>query len=119
MQLKAIFPNPQHRLWPGVFVNVQLTTSTVANGLTVPTDAVQQGAHGEFLYTVGADGKAAVQQVRVGQRERGTALVTSGLKSGETVVVQGQYQLTEGTPVRSAAADQVANDTPANAGLLP
>jgi multidrug efflux system membrane fusion protein len=48
VQLKAIFPNPERQLWPGTFVNVDLTTSVVKNALTVPTNALQQNNNGQF-----------------------------------------------------------------------
>ena len=50
VQLKAIFPNEHRQLWPGTFVNVDLTTSVVKNALTVPTDALQQNNNGQFVY---------------------------------------------------------------------
>ena len=65
VQLKALFPNPKRLLWPGTFVNVALTVHTVRGGLTIPTDAVQQGVNGPFVFVVGPDNKVAVQQVQV------------------------------------------------------
>ena len=47
--LKAIFPNPDRRLWPGMFVNVRVVTQVQDNGLTVPLDAVQQGPQGQYV----------------------------------------------------------------------
>ena len=55
VQLKAIFPNEHRQLWPGTFVNVNLTTSVVANALTIPTNALQQNDKGQFVFVVGAD----------------------------------------------------------------
>ena len=57
IQLKAIFPNEHRQLWPGTFVNVDLTTSVVANALTVPTNALQQNDKGQFVFVVGADNR--------------------------------------------------------------
>src|SRR5271168_4961065 len=71
VQLKAIFPNQQRQLWPGTFVNVELTTSVVKNALTVPTNALQQNNSGQFVYVVGADKKVSVQPVEVTQRLHG------------------------------------------------
>ena len=119
VQLKALFPNLQRRLWPGTFVNVELTTSVAKAALTVPTDAVQLGAQGEFAYVIGADNKVAVRPVQVTQRLRGEALVAKGLNAGETVVTQGQYRLTAGTLVVPSAPAEVANSSTATAGLLP
>lgn len=119
VQLKALFPNLQRRLWPGTFVNVELTTSVVENGLTVPNNAVQMGAQGEFAFVVGADKKVAVRPVQVTQRLRGTALVGKGLNPGETVVTQGQYRLSAGTLVTPSDPSQVPDSSTATAGLLP
>ncbi len=119
VQLKALFPNAGRRLWPGAFVNVELTTSVAKGALTVPADAVQQGPHGTFAFVVGADNKAAVRAVQTGQQVRGTAVITGGLKPGETVVTQGQYRLTAGTAVVSSPPSDVADSSSATAGLLP
>jgi len=119
VQLKALFPNLERRLWPGTFVNVDLTVRTVNGGLTIPTDAVQRGANGEFVFVVGQDNKAAIQQVQVAQRQRSTALVSDGLQPGQSVVTQGQYRLTDGTVVAPSKPEQVANQSAATSGLLP
>ncbi len=119
VQLKALFPNPRRLLWPGTFVNVELTTRTVHDGLTVSTDAVQQGANGPFVFVVGPDNKVAAQQVQIAQRQRGIALVDKGLQPNETVVEQGQYRLADGTVVTPSQPDQVANISAASSGLLP
>ncbi len=119
VQLKALFPNAQRRLWPGAFVNVELTASVAKDALTVPADAVQQGPQGAFAYVVDADGKAEVRPVQTGQQLRGTAVITGGLKPGETVVAQGQYRLAAGTAVVSSPPSEVADSSSATAGLLP
>ena len=119
VQLKALFPNAQRRLWPGVFVNVELTTAVAKGALTVPADAVQQGPNGTFVYAVGAGGKAEVRPVQTGQQRRDVAIITEGLNPGDTVVVQGQYRLTAGTAVAASKPSEVASSSSATAGLLP
>ncbi|WP_375459277.1 efflux RND transporter periplasmic adaptor subunit [uncultured Enterovirga sp.] len=119
VQLKATFPNERRQLWPGTFVNAQLTTSLVKGALTVPTDAVQLNDKGQFVFVVGSDNKVSVRTVQVSQRLRAVALVAQGLKVGETVVVQGQYRLTPGTTVVASDPAQVPNTTTASAGMLP
>ena len=119
VQLKAIFPNQQRQLWPGTFVNVELTTSVVKNALTVPTNALQQNNNGQFVYVVGADKRVSVQPVEVTQRLHGVALISKGLQAGETVVVQGQYRLTPGTLVAAAAPSETPNPSTASSGMLP
>ena len=120
--LKAVFPNTDRKLWPGMFVNVRVATLVQDNGLTVPLDAVQQGPQGQFVFVVGSDHKVATRPVSVRETLNGEALIDKGLSAGETVVVRGQYRLTPGTVVSLANPDNpaaVANPTPASAGLLP
>jgi membrane fusion protein, multidrug efflux system len=120
--LKAIFPNPHRRLWPGMFVNVRVVTGVQANGLTVPIDAVQQGPQGQFVFVVGRDRKVSMQPVSVRETLNGVALIDKGLRAGETIVARGQYRLTPGAVVALANPDDpaaVPNPTTASAGLLP
>jgi membrane fusion protein, multidrug efflux system len=119
VQLKAIFPNQQRQLWPGTFVNVDLTTSVVPNALTIPINALQQNNNGQFVYVVGADKRVSVQPVEVTQRLHMAALISKGLQAGETVVVQGQYRLTPGTLVVATAPSDAPTPSTASAGMLP
>jgi membrane fusion protein, multidrug efflux system len=120
--LKAIFANPDRKLWPGMFVNLRVVTQIQEDGLTVPLDAVQQGPQGQYVFVVGPDQKVAMQPVSVRETLNGEALIDKGLSSGETVVARGQYRLTPGTVVSLANPNDpaaVPNPTPASAGLLP
>ena len=120
--LKAIFPNTDRKLWPGMFVNVRVITQVQDNGLTVPLDAIQQGPQGQYVFVVGPDYKVAMQLVSVRETLNGEALIDKGLSAGEMVVVRGQYRLAPGTVVSLADPNDpaaVPNPTPASAGLLP
>jgi multidrug efflux system membrane fusion protein len=122
ISLKAIFPNPNRRLWPGMFVNVRVVTSVQDNGLTVPLEAIQQGPQGQYVFVVGADHKVSMQLVSVRETLNGMALIDKGLSAGEAVVTRGQYRLTPGTAVSLADPNNpaaVPNPTTASAGLLP
>jgi multidrug efflux system membrane fusion protein len=122
VRLKAVFPNPHLRLWPGTFVNVRLVTSVQHNGLTVPLDAIQQGPQGQFVFVVGHDHRVTMQPISVRETLTGEALVDSGLSAGETVVVRGQYRLSQGTSVSLADPNHpnaVPNPSTASAGMLP
>ena len=119
VQLKALFPNLQRRLWPGTFVNVDLTTSVAKAALTVPADAVQQGLQGSFIYVVGHDGTAEIRPVQTGQQRRGICLITKGLAPGDSVIVQGQYRLTAGAAIVASTPANVPGSSSATAGLLP
>ena len=100
VQLKATFPNTAHRLWPGQLVNARLLIDTRKDGLTIAAPAVQQGQTGSYVYVIAPDGKADVRPVTVAQISEGQALIDSGLKADETVVVDGQYRLAQGSAVR-------------------
>ena len=122
IQLKAVFPNQQRKLWPGTFVNVRLVIATEHNALTVPLDAIQQGPEGSFVFVIGQDNKASVRPVSVRQTFGAEALVEKGLKAGETVVLRGQYRLSPGTLVRLADPndlDAVPNPSTKSSGMLP
>ena len=122
VELKAQFPNPQRRLWPGMFVNVQLVTSTVRDGLTIPFNAIEQGPQGQFVFVVGPDHRATLRPVSVRQSLHGVSLIEKGLSAGETVVVQGQYRLSAGAVVTLANPNDpnaVAQPSTATSGMLP
>jgi membrane fusion protein, multidrug efflux system len=119
IRLKAEFPNKDHRLWPGELISMRLLLDTRHNGLTVPASVVQQGPQGAYAYVVGPDGAVAIRPVTVAQISEGQALIDSGLKANEQVVIDGQYRLQPGTHVRplhgkaaaEAAAQSAAQDS--------
>jgi multidrug efflux system membrane fusion protein len=119
VQLKATFPNKDKQLWPGTFVNARVVTSVVKDALTIPTDAIQQNDTGQFVYVVETGNKVSVRPIEVVQRVSGEAVIGKGLKTGETVVVQGQYRLVPGTLVVPAAPAAVSNSSTASSGMLP
>src|SRR5712671_3145819 len=114
IQLKANFSNQSNRLWPGELVNARLLLDTRHNGLTVPAAVVQQGAKGPYAYVVNPDSTVAIRPIKVAQISDGQALIDSGLKANEQVVVDGQYKLQPGTHVTilhgQAAQEAAAQD---------
>jgi len=122
VRLKAIFPNQARRLWPGMFVHIQLTTSVQHDGLTIPLDAVQQGPLGQFVFVVDADKRVEMRPVSVSETLKGVALVDKGLHANEIVVVRGQYRLSPGTSVKLMDPNNpgaVPNPSTAGSGMLP
>lgn len=99
IQLKANFPNPAHRLWPGELVNARLLVDTRHDGLTVPASVVQQGPNGSYAYVIKPDNTVELRPVTVAQISEGRALIDSGLAADERVVTDGQYKLQPGTHV--------------------
>jgi multidrug efflux system membrane fusion protein len=114
IQLKANFANKAKRLWPGELVNARLLVDTRQNGLTVPAAVVQQGAKGPYAYVVNPDNTVAIRPIKVAQISDGRALIDSGLKADEQVVVDGQYKLQPGAHVTllhgQAAQEAAAQD---------
>ena len=103
--LKATFDNPDGRLWPGQFVDVAVRLST-CEALTVPSEAVQMGQQGQFVFVVGADKTADVRPVVVERHVAGDALIAEGLKAGDRVVIDGQAKVRKGAPVRIPAEEK-------------
>ena len=93
IKLKATFENRDRRLWPGQFVNVVLTLSTLEHVITVPTKAIQSGQQGEYVYVV-KDGTAVPRSVTSVGTFQNLTLLESGLNPGDTVVVDGQLRVT-------------------------
>ena len=100
IKLKAIFQNQQLDLWPGQFVNVRLLVDTRKQGLTLPSNAVNQGPKGDFVYVIRPDLTAEVRAVKVGAREGGLTLIEEGVAEGEKVIIDGQYLLKSNARVR-------------------
>lgn len=99
LRLKAEFANPDERLWPGAFVHVTVTLSTLKDALTLPDAAVQRGPDGLFAWVVDAAGMAEVRPIETGANEGDLTVVTKGLNAGEAVVTAGQYRLRAGIHV--------------------
>jgi multidrug efflux system membrane fusion protein len=105
--LRSVFENADRLLWPGEFLRAKLTLRTVHDGLTVPDPAVQLGPSGIYVWVVTQD-VAHMQPVTVVQLYGGRDLVMKGLTAGQTVVVDGQYGLTDGVKVVSEPAGLLA-----------
>jgi multidrug efflux system membrane fusion protein len=93
LRLKSIFPNPQNQLWPNEFVKARLHLTTRSNATVIPASAVQRGPDGTFVYVATADSTAEDRPVEIGLTQGEIAIVITGVKPGERVVVEGQSQL--------------------------
>jgi multidrug efflux system membrane fusion protein len=104
VQMKASFPNPQHNLWPGQYVNMRLILGTRSKALTVPEAAVQRSQSGVYAYVVDDDGKTVQSRtIAVAQIQDGIAVIDGGLSAGQRVVVDGQYKLKPGSRIVEGA----------------
>ncbi|WP_050420576.1 efflux RND transporter periplasmic adaptor subunit [Bradyrhizobium tropiciagri] len=99
IQLKANFANQAHKLWPGELVNARLLVDTRHDGLTVAASAVQQGPNGPYVYVINPNNTVEIRPIKVAQIDAGQALIDSGLKADQQVVIDGQYKLQPGTRV--------------------
>ncbi len=97
--LKAEFDNADHALWPGQFIDVALVLMTLEKAVVVPSQAVQAGQQGAYVFVVDAAGAAAVRPVTPGAAAAGRTVIETGLAAGETVVTDGQLRLTPGATV--------------------
>lgn len=102
--LRATFPNAAAALWPGQFVNVHLQLTSEPKAITVPSQAVQSGQQGRYVYVVGADDHVAMRPVEVERIAGADAVIASGLHEGETVVVDGQLRLVSGALIQRVPA---------------
>jgi membrane fusion protein, multidrug efflux system len=99
MKLKATFPNPDLKLWPGKFVNARLILTTRKGAIVIPSGVVQRGQQGTYAYVIKPDKTVEMRPIKVAQTEANLALIDSGLNAGEQVVVDGQYKLQPGSHV--------------------
>jgi len=99
IRLKATFDNAEKRLWPGQFVKVTLTTGIDENALVVPSQAVQTGQDGPYVYVVKDDLTVEPRPVKTGPGVEGVVVITKGLAADERVVTDGQLRLSPGAKV--------------------
>lgn len=105
IQLMGTFDNPQGQLWPGQYVNATLTLTTEPNAIVVPSQAVQNGPKGQFVFVVNPDDMTVKNvPVTVSSTINGLAVVPNGLQPGEQVVTDGQANLVDGNKVRIKTA---------------
>ncbi len=104
IELKATFANADGQLWPGQFVRVGVTLNDLTNAVVVPSQALQTGQNGTFVYVVKADKTVEERPVTAGVNHEDWVVVNSGLKPGEVVVTDGQLRLAPGATVEAKAA---------------
>ena len=97
--LKGEFANEDRALWPGQFVNVRLELYVEKSATVVPAAAVTTGQTGTFVFVVNPDQTVTLRPVTVERTAGGLAVISQGIKSGETVVTDGQVRLASGSKV--------------------
>lgn len=106
LKIKAIFTNQDDALFPNQFVNVRLKTQTIQNAISIPSDAVQHGAKGSYVYIINPQNKAEIRMLKLGMTSNGQIEVLDGLKGSEKVVLEGIDRLSEGKEVQIVAENQ-------------
>jgi len=111
IRIKGTFPNSDRRLWPGQFVNVVVTLTTDPNAIVVPSTAVQAGQQGDYVFVVKADQTVDLRVVAVARTNGTESVIKTGLRTGETVVTDGQLRLVSGSriSVKAPNAPKVAS----------
>src|SRR5215467_11975782 len=103
-KLKSVFNNSDNALFPNQFVNVHLLVDTMRNLTIVPTSAIQRGPQGTYVYAVGSDNTVKIHSVTVALTTKDLIGLSSGISSGDIVVVDGQDKLQEGSKVTATMA---------------
>lgn len=107
--LRALFPNPNHMILPGMFVHARIEQKKNDQALLVPQKSVSRNADGSVsVWVVGADGKANPRPITVSEVVGDRWLVEGGLKAGEKVVYEGIMKIQPGIPVKTVEAVQPA-----------
>ena len=99
IHLKATFENLNRMLWPGQYVNVVLTLDSGQNATVVPSEAVQAGQQGQYVYVVKPDKTVEPRLVTVGRTVERKVVIDKGVRPGETVVTDGQMLLFPGAHI--------------------
>jgi multidrug efflux system membrane fusion protein len=102
IKLRGLFQNKDNALWPGQFVNVSVKLYEQKNAVMVPSQAVQTGPDGQYVFIVKPDMTTEVRKVTVERSEGESSIIAAGLKGGEQVITRGQLRLAPGIKVTTA-----------------
>jgi multidrug efflux system membrane fusion protein len=109
IKVKGSFPNQDHSLWPGQYVNVVVTLAVDRDALVVPSAAVQAGQQGNYVFVIKPDQTAELRSVEVARAGAIETIIKSGVKPGETLVTDGHLRLVPGSRV-SIKTDSTKTD---------
>ena len=108
--LRAVFPNPQRLLLPGMFVHARIDEGVNDQAILVPQEGVSRNLRGEpTVLVVGADNKVELRTIKTDRNIGNSWLVTDGLKAGDRVIVEGLQKVRPGATVQVAAAGTPAS----------
>jgi multidrug efflux system membrane fusion protein len=112
IKLRALFGNEARPLYPNQFVNIRLLLDTHKGVTQIPSAGVQRGVPGTFVYLVNPGDTVSVRKVELGVTDGDHVEVISGLKPGETVVIDGADKLRDGARINQRTAGGLADATP-------
>ena len=112
LKVKAVFANLDDALFPNQFVNVRLNAKTLQNAVHLPSDAIQHGTKGTYVYIVNKEHKAEVRMLKLGAVSQGQTEIIDGLQGSERVVLEGIDRLSDGQEVQ-IIQDDVSKPLPA------
>jgi len=100
IHLRSTFENKSGVLWPGLYVNTLMTLAQQSSATVIPSQAINAGQQGSFVYVVQADGTVVPRSVTSSRSVEGLAVIDKGLQPSETVVTDGQVRLVPGSKVQ-------------------
>ena len=109
LTIRALFPNPDNMVLPGMYVRARLEQAVNENAITVPQQAVQHTNDGSFVMILDKDDKVVVRKVKTSVAVGNKWLVTEGLQSGDRVVVEGLQKIKAGSPVHAVPWEDPLN----------
>jgi len=118
-KLKSIFSNENNILFPNQFVNVHLLVDVKHNLTIIPTAAIQRGPQGTYVYAVANGNVAKIHVIAIAQVTGNNVGLSAGLDPGESVVIDGQDKLQDGSKVSSVNSSNGTANAPTNAGGQP
>jgi len=110
--LKASFPNENHALWPGAFVDVLLHLDTESNLTVIPSNAIINGQNGPQIFTVNDSNTAELHPITIGRSLNQETVVLQGVTPGQLVVTNGQLRLVPGSKIVSQSPHPITPITP-------
>src|SRR3984957_3012586 len=107
-KLKAVFSNDKDTLFPNQFVNIHLLVDTKHNVTIVPATAIARGPQGTYVYLTQKDSRVKIQPVTVTLNSGSSVAIGKGLRAGDTVVIDGQDKLQDGSRIDARTASGAA-----------
>ena len=110
VSLRAVLPNTERTLLPGMFVNIKLTTGVLDHAFVLPQAAVARDAQGAYVLVVGAEGKVAQRRIEIHGMTRSQWIAKGALSDGDRVIVEGLQKVQPGAAAKAVPAGAPAGD---------